>query len=228
MADESIWNLIGPKGKACSFKMTTDTLTLCKNENNVSGVCEFFSCPLANSKYATIREIKGRLYLFKKEPERMNMPVKQYEKILLDASYDKALVEIEEHLKFWDPALIHKCKQKLGKLTQYLIRKHELSLKQDKVTLVPRRKRVVRIERNRGQKMRERLNIEDEIKKELNIRLEHGLFGEELKEKVESEKEKVQIKNRKRIFIPEFEESDDYVESKKDKSKKKEKMKLKW
>lgn len=228
MADENIWNLIGPKNKFCSFKMPTETEYLCKNENNVTGMCDFFSCPLANSKYATVREIKGRLYLFKKEPERVNTPNKQYEKILLNEFYDKALLEIEELLTFWDPALVHKCKQKLGKLTQYLIRKHEIETNEQKVKYIARRKKTLKLERGRSQKILDRLDIESEIKQELDFRLEEGLFGDELKQKVVQEKQKVAEKKRKRIFIAEFEESDDYIDDEKIKTKKKDKLKLKW
>ena len=228
MCDESIWNMIGGKGKFCTFKLTTDTEVLCKNENNVTGMCEMFSCPLANSKYATVREIKGRLYLFKKEPERVNMPIKSYEKILLDAEYDKALVEIEKNMEFWDPVLIHKCKQKLGKLTQYLIRKYELMTQEDKTVLVARRKQAVKIARGRSRKILDRMNIEDEIRDELELRLEEGLFGEDLKENVQNVREKSKIKKRKRVYIAEFEESDDFCDTERSKKQKKEKIKLKW
>merc|ERR1711928_250138 len=110
-------------------------------------------------------------------------PSRVYEKILLNKEYDKALLEIEECLKFYDPVLIHKCKQKLGKLTQYLIRKYELN-KNDKIKLVARRKKAQKIERNRSIKILERMDIEKEIKEELQLRLEENLFGEEIKEKM--------------------------------------------
>ena len=118
MFDRKIWGNIGNK-KTCSFKIDTQLDTLCRNKYNVTGLCNEFSCPLANSKYATVRSIEEELYLFIKEPERALTPKNMYEKIKLSSDYNTALKEIEENLEFWDPEVIHKCKQKMTKLTEY-------------------------------------------------------------------------------------------------------------
>ena len=87
--DDIIWNIIGEDFCAFRVKTADKHQTFCKNENNLTGLCNRASCPLANSQYATVRDIEGECSLFVKTIERAHMPSQLWEQIKLNP-YDHA------------------------------------------------------------------------------------------------------------------------------------------
>lgn len=220
MFDKRIWDSIGNK-KTCSFKLNTKLDTLCKNIYNVTSMCNEFSCPLANTKYATIRSIDNELYLFIKEPETANRPRNMYEKIKLSSVYSEALQEIEKNLEFWDEEVIHKCKQRLTKLTEYHER-IEYAKEHGNIDLMVRKTKMNRREKLRALKALNSINFEKEIGDELMMRLQSGIYGEDNKEKYDRAIEKAKKQKQKR-YVADFEESE--IVNDKPKKKKKESKK---
>ena len=80
----------------------------------------------------------------------------------LNKSYQKALEEIDEHLIYWSPFVVHKCKQRLTKLRQMIIQMRKLKL-QGKEEIVSVKKKAERRDRVREAKALLAVNIEQKI-----------------------------------------------------------------
>uniref|UniRef100_A0A0D3GPG8 Protein MAK16 homolog n=1 Tax=Oryza barthii TaxID=65489 RepID=A0A0D3GPG8_9ORYZ len=168
MSDDVIWHCI--RHNRCSFMAKITTGMFCRNPYNATGICNRSSCPLANSRYATIRDHDGIFYLYMKTAERAHLPNKLWERVKLPRNYEKAIEVINKHLEFWPKLLVHKIKQRLTKMTQYRIRMRKLRLKvREKLKTMPRKQ--TQRDLRRMAKAEYATQIEKAIQRELKERL---------------------------------------------------------
>ncbi|KAL9375400.1 hypothetical protein Peur_032279 [Populus x canadensis] len=173
--DEVIWQVI--RHNHCSFMAKITTGNFCRNPYNITGVCNRSSCPLANSRYATIRDHDGVFYLYMKTIERAHKPNELWERVKLPRNYEKALEIIDKHLMYWPKFLVHKAKQRLTKMTQMRIRMRKLALKtREKIMTTPRKE--IKRESRREKKAETAAELDKSIEKELLERLNGGLYGD--------------------------------------------------
>ncbi|KAI1733314.1 ribosomal l28e protein family domain-containing protein [Ditylenchus destructor] len=125
----------------------------CRNEYNLTGLCNRASCPLANSQYATVREEKGICYLYMKVVERSHYPNRLWEKVKLSRNMTQAVEQISTNLIHWSEFV-----------------------RQPKIITVPRK--TERREVRREEKALIAAKLDNAIEKELLTRLKKGTYGE--------------------------------------------------
>jgi len=174
-SDEVIWSVIGKS--FCSFKATIAEHKFCRNGYNLTGECKRAYCPLANSRYATIREKHGLLFLFVKTIERAHSPANLWERIKLPRNYSEALEKVDEVLAYWPKLYVNKCKQRVTRIHQVLIRSRKMRTSMAR-ELVPINTKIERREKTREAKAHVAAQLENSIRNELIERLKNKTYGE--------------------------------------------------
>ncbi|KAF7243790.1 hypothetical protein EG68_10253 [Paragonimus skrjabini miyazakii] len=157
----------------------TKTGKFCRNDNNVTGLCNRHSCPLANSQYATLKERDGVVHLFLKEPERVPYPGKQWERVKLSRNKKQALAQIKKHMVFWDSWIISRVKQRFFRIRDNLKNMRRLALTRQK-KLEPIDRKVERRDQRREKKAVRVARVERTVEQELLDRLRTSISQKEI------------------------------------------------
>lgn len=173
MSEDVIWQILDEQ--FCSFKAKFERKSFCKNEYNLTGMCNKMYCPLANGRYATIREEDGKLYLHIKTIERAHTPANLWEKIELPEDMGGAVSIINENLAYWPKRFVNKVKERLVRLHQYLIRYRKWYYRA-KPRLVTVHKKFERREQKRELKSLVAAKLDTQILQELQERFDQGVY----------------------------------------------------
>jgi len=204
--DDITWEIVRKYG--CSFRFQTGANKFCRNEFNVDGLCTRRGCPLANSKYATVREHKGNIFLYIRYPEKVFTPRYQWKRIKLSKNMIEAGQTLEDELVFWPEFFKRKCRRRLLKIRTYMSRMRTLKLHVSK-EIVPHRAKRELLLKKKEEKALTAAKLEKSLEQALVDRLAAGtysnLYNFEEKRRLKKLKEDI-IREEKEDRM--FEESD--------------------
>merc|ERR1712232_188537 len=130
----------------------------------------------SNSNYATIKESRGKCYLYLKIIERQHLPKVMWEKIKLSSNFLTALQNISEYLRFWPKFLLKTCKLRLTKIHQFLVRMRKISILNKYQIKNVNKKLEVRLKKRELRKIRT-FKLSNIIKNKLLEKLKSGIFS---------------------------------------------------
>lgn len=218
--DETLWHCLNHDYCSFKHKLKEPKQNFCRNKYNVTGLCNRVSCPLANSQYATVLEEEGVSFLYMKTVERAHSPKNLWERVKLSRNYLQALEQISKHLEFWPDHMINRCKQRLTKIRQMLIRMRKLAMREGGERLVPIKKKTDRREQGRELKAEAAAKVDLAIEKELLERLKQGTYGDiynfpqkQFESALEKEEEEVDEDEEETEFIEDLGDEDEDVDS---------------
>lgn len=173
-SDALVWEVL--QYENCCFRVKTSTLTFCRSDENVTGICDRKSCSLANSQYSTVNLVKGKIILRTKTAERAHMPSKLWDKIELPEDVEAANKIIDDELQYWDQWLIDKVKFRYTRLRETLIRQRELKQKEGEVKIMPIKQKIERRNLSREKRALKVAYVEDTVKLALKKQLADGVY----------------------------------------------------
>merc|ERR1712178_368815 len=113
-------------------------------------------------------------------------------------------------MEYWPEHQINRCKQRLTKMRQMLIRMRKLSMKEG-VRLVPIKKKTERREQTRELKAEAAAKVDLAIEKELLERLKQGTYGD-IYNFPKKQFENVMDKNKEEEEEDELEDDEEFIE----------------